>query len=108
MSWTPYAFVAFYAAFIGHELPPLGGTLPAMFAKSAFVWSSAIFLYSNRKARKTILGAYGAEISEDSEYKTSTGGRKSQYYLSKVDEIHNSTTSCESNFFDRSFVKRQK
>ena len=56
LSWTPYAFVAFYAAFIAGDLSPLGGTLPAMFAKSAFVWSSAIFLYSNKKARRAIFG----------------------------------------------------
>jgi len=56
LSWTPYAIVTFYAAFISDDLPPLGGTLPAMFAKSAFVWSSAIFLYSSKSARKALFG----------------------------------------------------
>ena len=56
LSWTPYAAVTFYSAFIADNLPPLAGTLPAMFAKSAFVWSSAIFLYSSKAARKALFG----------------------------------------------------
>ena len=50
-SWTPYAIVSFYAAFLGHDLSPLAGTLPAMFAKSEFLWSSLVFIWSNRLVR---------------------------------------------------------
>ena len=52
LSWTPYAIVTFYAAFLGHDLAPMAGTLPAMFAKSAFLWSSVIYIYSNRQVRE--------------------------------------------------------
>ena len=51
VSWTPYAIVCFYAAFLGHDLSPLAGTLPAMFAKSEFLWSSLVFIWSNRLVR---------------------------------------------------------
>ena len=45
ISWTPYAGVAFYAAFLGEDLPPIWGTLPAMFSKSSMVWTSIIYIF---------------------------------------------------------------
>ena len=53
-AWTPYAIMTFYAAFIGEITEPLMGTLPALFAKSSFVWSSAVFIYSSDSAKKVI------------------------------------------------------
>lgn len=58
ISWTPYAGVAFYAAFLGEDLPPIWGTLPAMFAKSSMVWTSIIYIFSNKQIRVKIMADY--------------------------------------------------
>ena len=58
ISWTPYASVAFYAAFIGQDLPPIWGTLPAMFAKSSLVWTSVVYIFSNKQIRVKIMEDY--------------------------------------------------
>ena len=57
-AWTPYAIMTFYAAFIGEVTEPLLGTLPALFAKSSFVWSSMVFIYSSDAAKKVIKGLF--------------------------------------------------
>ncbi len=51
ISWTPYALVALYAAFVDSNLAPLSGTLPAMFAKSSMVWSSVLYIFTNKQIR---------------------------------------------------------
>ena len=57
VSWTPYAIVALYAAFIG-DLPPLAGTVPAMFAKSSLLWTSVLFIFSNKQVRAKIMADF--------------------------------------------------
>ena len=52
VSWTPYAFVSFYTAFIDEKaISPLGATLPACIAKSAIVWSTFFFVLTNKNIR---------------------------------------------------------
>lgn len=52
VTWTPYAFVSMYSAFIDpKDISPLGATIPAMFAKSSMVWGTILYLYSNSKIR---------------------------------------------------------
>lgn len=51
-SWTPYAFVAMYSAFVDpSHISPLGATIPAMFAKSSMIWGTILYLFSNSKIR---------------------------------------------------------
>ena len=50
-SWMPYAYVSFYTAFVANTVTPLGGTLPALCAKSSFLWSSLVFIYSNHRVK---------------------------------------------------------
>lgn len=65
ISWTPYAAVAFYSAFISTDLPPIAGTLPAMFAKSSLVWTSVLYIFSNKQIRTKIgRGLFTREVSE--------------------------------------------
>ena len=68
-SWTPYAVVSFYAAFLGNDLPPLAGTLPAMFAKSEFLWSSLVFIWSNRLCRMKLRELFFCSNQQTNEYK---------------------------------------
>ena len=62
MAWTPYALVTFYAAFIGEITTPLIGTIPAMFAKSSFVWSSLVFIYSSEHTKKVIRSIFTTQV----------------------------------------------
>lgn len=56
ISWTPYAAVALYSAFISTEkIEPILTTLPSLFAKSSMLWSSVLYIFSNRKIRKQAL-----------------------------------------------------
>ena len=52
-AWTPYLIMAIYAVFIG-PVPPLAGTIPAMFAKSSLLSSSLIYIYTNKTIRTKI------------------------------------------------------
>lgn len=53
ISWTPYALVSMYTAFIQPEkMDPLTATIPSMFAKTSLVWSSAIYIYTNKQIKK--------------------------------------------------------
>jgi hypothetical protein len=36
------------------HLDPLAGTLPAMFAKSAMLWTSLVYIFSNKQIRSKI------------------------------------------------------
>ena len=58
MSWTPYAAVCFYIVFVTEDIPPLAGTLPAMFAKLSFLLSSIIYAYSNNVTREEFKKVY--------------------------------------------------
>ena len=63
-SWFPYALVCLYAAFIGNDLSPMSGTLPAMFAKSSFLWSSLIYVYSNKQVREKLNLIRGEKVEK--------------------------------------------
>ena len=53
---TPYALVALYAAFVDAEgILPLYGTLPAMFAKSSQLWTSLLYIITNKQIREKVL-----------------------------------------------------
>ena len=43
----------------------MSGTLPAMCAKSAFLWSSVIYVYSNRQVREKVFEWLGYEPVEE-------------------------------------------
>ena len=64
MAWTPYAIVTFYAAFLGKITMPLVGTIPALFAKSSFVWSSLLFIYSSVHTKKVIRSMFSSKTRE--------------------------------------------
>ena len=56
ISWTPYALVSMYSAFIdSNDITPLVATLPAMFAKSSTVLSSIFYILSNKKILEKII-----------------------------------------------------
>lgn len=60
VSWTPYAMVSMYSAFIdANGVSPLLGTVPAIFAKSSMLWTSVIFIWSNRQIRLKLLSQLG-------------------------------------------------
>lgn len=41
-----------YSALIDpNDISPMGSTVPAMFAKSSFVWSTILFIYSNSEIK---------------------------------------------------------
>ena len=66
ISWTPYAMVSLYSSFIGDDLPPLAGTLPAMFAKSTLVWSAILYIFSNKQIRvKLTMGLFYEKKQQD-------------------------------------------
>ena len=57
ISWTPYACVSMYRAFVPEgEVTPLGATLPALFAKLSLAWPAAITLIGNKDIRNKLCG----------------------------------------------------
>ena len=43
-----------YRVFSDENISPMTGTIPAMFAKSTLLWTSLLYIYSNRKIRAII------------------------------------------------------
>ena len=84
-------FFQFYAAFIGEVTEPLLGTLPALFAKSSFVWSSIVFIYSSDAAKKVIKGMFIGKKNED----TLTQSNVNQ--LQPMSQLRPRSTSAVSN-----------
>jgi len=55
IAWTPYAIVAFISSFFSPNLiSPLGGTLPAIFAKSSICFNPLVYIMSNPQIRSNI------------------------------------------------------
>ncbi|CAF3693937.1 unnamed protein product [Rotaria sordida] len=55
IAWTPYAIVAFISSFFSPDLiPPLGGTIPAIFAKSSIYFNPFIYIMSNSYMRSKL------------------------------------------------------
>jgi len=55
LTWSPYAIVSMYSSFVkSSPLSPLTTTLPGMFAKSSFVWSTVLYIYSNNQIRRKL------------------------------------------------------
>ena len=54
ISWSPYAIVSIYRVFTDDYISPMVETIPAMFAKSTLLWTSVLYIYSNRKIRVII------------------------------------------------------
>jgi len=75
--------VTFYVAFLGKDLAPMAGTLPAMFAKSAFVWSSLIYIYSNRQVREKTFAwlGYRQEVEETKKVDLSPSRSKYLFFI---------------------------
>jgi hypothetical protein len=56
VSWTPYAFVSLYRAFInGNEVSPLAATIPFLFAKLSLAWPAIFCLFGNSDVRRKLL-----------------------------------------------------
>nr|QVK45897.1 G protein-coupled receptor [Proales similis] len=54
-SWTPYAIVTLYIAFIDSEgVSPLLATLPALFAKSSMLWPALYFILFDKKMKSRV------------------------------------------------------
>ncbi|CAF1323374.1 unnamed protein product [Adineta steineri] len=55
IAWTPYASVAFISSFFSPTLiSPLGGTLPAIFAKSSICFNPLVFILTNSHIQSTV------------------------------------------------------
>jgi hypothetical protein len=55
VAWTPYALVSMYSAFVDADaITPLLGTIPAVCAKSSMLWTSVIFISSNKNIRRKL------------------------------------------------------
>jgi hypothetical protein len=49
-----------YSAFLdANGVPPLVGTIPAIFAKSSMLWTSVIYICSNKRIRSHLLKLFG-------------------------------------------------
>ena len=73
LSWFPYAMVFLYSAVLGSIATPLLGTIPSMFAKSSFLWSSLIFIYSSKQIRKKIISEFTGKEPETGATQSSVG-----------------------------------
>ncbi|CAF0986840.1 unnamed protein product [Brachionus calyciflorus] len=76
MTWTPYAMVSMYSAFINDKgVTPLVGTLPAVIAKSSTLWTSLIYVFLNRNIRKRMVTSLKLTFTNSklSQTKTETG-----------------------------------
>lgn len=52
MAWTPYAAISMMSAFgYAHIVPEFVFTSLAFFAKTSFVFNSAVYCFSNRQFR---------------------------------------------------------
>jgi hypothetical protein len=55
VSWTPYAAVSMYRAFInGSELDPMTATIPAFFGKFSLAWPALLTLFGNKDIRNKL------------------------------------------------------
>jgi hypothetical protein len=55
LTWTPYAIVCLYVAFINHDgVPPLVASVPAFFAKLSLIWPSFFNIIANREIRMNL------------------------------------------------------
>jgi hypothetical protein len=54
ISWSPYAAVCMYRAFIGREVSPMVATIPAFFAKSSLAWPSLLTIIGNSDVRNKL------------------------------------------------------
>ena len=73
LSWFPYAMVFLYSAVLGSIGTPLLGTIPSMFAKSSFLWSSLIFIYSSKQIRKKIISEFTGKEPDTGATQSSVG-----------------------------------
>lgn len=65
MSWSPYALVSMYSAFINQEgVSPLAGTLPAIIAKSSMLWTALVYIFSNKNIRNNFLASLKIRLSD--------------------------------------------
>lgn len=56
ISWTPYAVISMYTAFINPSgVSPLVATLPSLFAKSSMLWPSVLYIFSSSNIKRLIL-----------------------------------------------------
>ena len=114
MSWTPYAVVSFYGAFIASDdIAPIAGTIPAYFAKSSMVWSTLFYVFTNRKMKsKTLATEDRNKNNEIIELKKKINAEKEQH-LQEVqllkNEIYNfSNKITEKNNHIRNLNEKKK
>ena len=68
-----------YSAVIGSVTTPLMGTIPSMFAKSSFLWSSLIFIYSSKQVRKKLISEFTGKDVESGATGSSVGKFKEHF-----------------------------
>jgi hypothetical protein len=57
ISWLPYAATSMYVFLSATPLPPLLGTVPAMFAKSSLLWTPLFYLFTNSNFKSKLFSA---------------------------------------------------
>jgi hypothetical protein len=76
VSWLPYALVCLYAAFVSSDIPPMFGTLPAMFAKSSMLWSALFYIFTNKQFKSKVFKHLGIKEKEKKEKDISASRNK--------------------------------
>ncbi|CAF0886599.1 unnamed protein product [Brachionus calyciflorus] len=91
ITWTPYALVSMYSAFIDHgKMDPLTATIPSMFAKGSLIWSSGIYIYTNKQVKKKFKRLFmnieePTSFSMIKSYSMENPQSKNESQISKVD-----------------------
>ena len=63
VAWVPYTLVAMYSVFINKpKVPPLMGTIPALFAKTSLIWPAILNIIIQKNESKKILGVLIVEL----------------------------------------------
>ena len=55
ITWIPYATVSLYSAFIDADaITPFDSLWPAIFAKSSMLWSTLLYIFTNKSIKSKI------------------------------------------------------
>lgn len=106
ITWTPYALVSMYRAFtVSSRLSRLAASLPSLIAKSSLIWTSLLYLFTNRPIKTRIKQLFFLkEITQENEYEkaiSKSSKRLSFYWLYKQKNLKDITMA----FFHKIYVR---